>query len=45
MEESPYNITDDVKVSPEYKFSKYNLSEQLQRGLQDMNFINVRKFY
>lgn len=47
MEESKEEVirTDDVKVSAEYQFSKFNLSEKLQKGLRAMRFLKVRIFY
>lgn len=46
MEESKEEVirTDDVKVSAEYQFSKFNLSEKLQKGLRAMRFLKVRIF-
>lgn len=47
MEEMEVEIvrTDDVKVSAEYQFSKFHLSEKLQKALKTMNFLKVSKFY
>lgn len=46
MEETEIEVvrTDDVKVSAEYQFSKFNLSEKLQIGLRSMKLLKVRKF-
>ncbi len=43
-EESEIIRTNDVKVSEEYQFNKFHLSEKLQKSLAASKFVKVRKF-
>jgi hypothetical protein len=40
-EETEVIRTDDVKVSEEYQFNKFNLSDKLQKSLAAMKFFKV----
>lgn len=41
-EETEVTRTDDVRVSEEYQFSKFHLSDKLHRSLAAMKFTKVR---
>lgn len=43
-EETKIIRTDDVKVSEEFQFNKFNLSDKLQKSLAAMKFSKVSFF-